>query len=588
MNDEPSTIYSHGGGLLPTGAPSAGDDATVCFAGFEFDCRRDELRKDDVGISIRPKPRALLRYLLEHPGRLLGKDELMSALWGSVIVSDDSLVQCVGELRAALGDQRQQLIKTLPRRGYMFDTAIERLTTRPRASPGITPESVRARRPRRSLHWSWWLLPCLCALLLGVAGAVWKIREPLAFRVDDEITDRHAVAVLPFVDTDQPQDTSAVGKALADDIGNEISMRQGMRVIGPGSTAHYGAVAPDIALIGRELKVRYVIGGRVLHEGSVIVVDSQLTSIETGTVVRLNRSTFARTNDALHSNLGQRVASAVRMQYEEIENERVSRPGYVPDAADLVLMGWRDMNHFASQDDLLRARNRFEAALRVDPDSVTALQGLGSAYQIELVNSFGAEPQRLLELGKRALGRAMELRPERPENLLPWGSMLELSGQPAEAMAIYEKALEIHPNYAFGHLFLARALMLQGRFAEARQQIDKARGLSPSDTRLIYALYKLSAAVDFMQGRDDEAYAMLQKWVAEYPNSGQPYAMLAAIDALRGHDAEAAAHMARHRELLPNDTLAYVMFLNPSTDPGYLAQRARLIEGLRKAGMPER
>jgi adenylate cyclase len=91
-----------------------------------------------------------------------------------------------------------------------------------------------------------------------------------------------------------------------------------------------------------------------------------------------------------------------------------------------------------------------------------------------------------------------------------------------------------------------------------------------------------------MQGRDDEAYAMLQKWVAEYPNSGQPYAMLAAIDALRGHDAEAAAHMARHRELLPNDTLAYVMFLNPSTDPGYLAQRARLIEGLRKAGMPER
>ena len=100
-------------------------------------------------------------------------------------------------------------------------------------------------------------------------------------------------------------------------------------------------------------------------------------------------------------------------------------------------------------------------------------------------------------------------------------------------------------------------------------------------------MYALSATAEFVQGRDDEAYKWSTRWAAEYPNSGQPYAMLAAIDALRGHDAEAAAHMAKHRELLPNDSIAYVVFLNPSTDPVYLKQRARLIEGLRKAGLPD-
>lgn len=586
MNDERSTINHRIGDGPPMGAPDAVGDGIAAFAGFEFDSRRDELRKDGVAISMRPKPRALLRYLLDHPGRLLGKDELFTALWGSVVVGDDSLVQCVGELRAALGD-RGELIKTLPRRGYMLDTAVERLATRPQELPQAEPAMDESKRTRRHPDRRWWLVPFICALLLGIAGAVWKIRQPTPFRIDDELTARHAVAVLPLVDADAPGGTSVVGNALADDISAQISMRQGMRVIGPASTARYNAAAPDIAHIGRELGVRYVIGGRVTRDGGAIVIDSTLTSVETGEVIRLNRSTFPTPAEALRSNLDQRVASAFRMQYFEIDKVRASQPGHVVDAADLTTLGWRDLNRFATRDDVLRARSRFEAALKVDPDSVIALQGLGSSYQIEIVNSLSSAPQSLMEPARQALKRAMELRPDVPENLLPWGSVLALSGQPAEAMAMFKKALELSPNYAFAHLFVARMLIWQGHFAEAQQEIDKARGLSPSDARLLYAVYALSAIADFVQGKDDEAYRWAMRWAAEYPNSGQPHAMLAAIDALRGHDTEAAAHMAKHRELLPNDSIAYVVFLNPSTDPVYLAQRARLIEGLRKAGLPD-
>ena len=71
-------------------------------------------------IKLRPKVYEALKYLVEHPGRLIGKQELMQAVWPDSFVTDDSLVQCALELRRALGDREQQLLKTVPRRGYLF------------------------------------------------------------------------------------------------------------------------------------------------------------------------------------------------------------------------------------------------------------------------------------------------------------------------------------------------------------------------------------------------------------------------------------------------------------------------------------
>src|SRR5260221_2014809 len=87
------------------------------FTGFDVDLDRGELRVRGAAIALRPKTFALLVYLVRYPGRLLNKDELMEAVWPNVVVTDDSLVQCMSELRAALCDSDQHLIKTVPRRG---------------------------------------------------------------------------------------------------------------------------------------------------------------------------------------------------------------------------------------------------------------------------------------------------------------------------------------------------------------------------------------------------------------------------------------------------------------------------------------
>jgi predicted ATPase/DNA-binding winged helix-turn-helix (wHTH) protein len=71
-------------------------------------------------IKLRPKVFETLKYLVEHPGRLIGKQELIQAVWPDAFVTDDSLVQCTVELRRALDDRAQKLLKTVPRRGYLF------------------------------------------------------------------------------------------------------------------------------------------------------------------------------------------------------------------------------------------------------------------------------------------------------------------------------------------------------------------------------------------------------------------------------------------------------------------------------------
>src|SRR5438105_2412174 len=97
---------------------SAGRD--LIFEGYTLDLTRGCLRSLSGETELRPKTFELLRYLVENAGRLISKDELVNAVWPNVIVSDDSLAQCVSELRHALKDSERRIIKTVPRRGYLF------------------------------------------------------------------------------------------------------------------------------------------------------------------------------------------------------------------------------------------------------------------------------------------------------------------------------------------------------------------------------------------------------------------------------------------------------------------------------------
>src|ERR1700735_2538356 len=96
-----------------------GEEKVFCFHGHTLDLRRGCLYRADQSIELRPKSFALLRYLVENAGRLISKDDLILAVWGDVAVTDVSLARCVSDVRLALHDHAQTIIRTVARRGYL-------------------------------------------------------------------------------------------------------------------------------------------------------------------------------------------------------------------------------------------------------------------------------------------------------------------------------------------------------------------------------------------------------------------------------------------------------------------------------------
>ena len=133
-------------------------ESQLCFAGWVLDTRDGGLRgpKGEVA-QLRPKAQQVLVVLLSQAGTVVSRDALATAVWPDVVVTDDSLAQCIREIRSALGEQGHSLIRTLPKRGYKLDLPSPEHVASPMASAG-------------SARWagSWRLIIAVAALLLAV------------------------------------------------------------------------------------------------------------------------------------------------------------------------------------------------------------------------------------------------------------------------------------------------------------------------------------------------------------------------------------------------------------------------------------
>jgi DNA-binding winged helix-turn-helix (wHTH) protein len=126
-------------------------------------------------IPLRPRSFAVLRHLADNPGRLVTKDELMQAVWPGIAVTDDSLVQCIGEIRRAIGDDAHAVLRTVPRRGYR-----------------LVPPQGRPEAPPRRLG-GWARAVAVAAVLLAAGGiGAWRLLRPAP------TGDMPLVAVLTF------------------------------------------------------------------------------------------------------------------------------------------------------------------------------------------------------------------------------------------------------------------------------------------------------------------------------------------------------------------------------------------------------
>ena len=571
------------------------------FERFMFDPHRSELCRTDDGkvIVLRPKAEALLRVFMAHPRRLLGLDELLGAVWPHAVVTDDSLVQCIRELRVSLGDGDQRLIRTVPRRGYVFEASIESMAHAEPADaslPSLWPPSPPApadaapatllsegRRRRGSARQLLAIL-LLCAATAAAAVA-WQVTRPKV-HIDAMIAARSVLAVMPFV-VAEGVDRRTLGDEVADGITNQLATRIGTRGIGRAATAAYGPV-PSLARLAAELKATHVVSGRVTPSSIAdrVTIDAQIVDIGRGQVVWARQfADLDGNNRETFQEIGQHVANGSRNRGSRSDDA----PATALDETDpvaLTLRGWRDLDRRKSMDDVYRARGRFESALRHDGESVIALNGLAATYQAER-----ADPDRQLTKAQIAthrdtVDRARRLAPDDSTALLLWGYLQIMEGRPDLALPALEKASRLVPSYPMGHVLIAQSLLLLGRLDEVQARADRAIARSTSDPRRESSAYAIAAEAALMLGDEERARGLARHAVAAFPDNLYAHATLGSIEALAGRQDLAAIELAALLRLWPGATVAHFDDLRRSSHPVYLERRARLYEGLRLAGLP--
>jgi adenylate cyclase len=547
----------------------------------------------------------VLCHLAAHAGRLVPKQELYNAVWPKVTVSDDSLVQCIRELRHKLGDDRHRLIKTVSRRGYLLDTTV---TTPPQrhieetATGGDRPSviadgstisdviadgdlPVASRRLRVAG------LPIVLLAAVIVAGALWAAtRAHIPAQTDSGVVverDRQvSLVVLPFKNFSGDPEQEYFADGVTEDLTNSMS-RFDMTLIGFGTAFFYKGKPIDVRQVGRDLGVRYVLEGSVSRLGDQVRVTAQLTHALTAANIwteafDVNRSEL----DAVRDDVTARLASILKVELVYAENGRSFRErARDPDARDFL---WRaralfneDTLHGA---DMSEPRRLLQEALRRDASLMDAWIELAMTYLYNIRFS-PTHAQDVLQ-AEEAVERAMALDPRSPRAHLAMGWVRYEQRRIDVALIEFEHAVQLNPNQQLGYGFIAAANVVLGRPENALEPLRKAMRFSPSDPGL--QRWQMVQGVVYLHlQRDVEAVDSLKKAVALNPRDAFARLFLASALDLSGREGEAKLEIAELLRLQPAFTLSRFQANEASDIPAFRTQRQRIYEALRRTGLPE-
>lgn len=428
------------------------------FGDYVLDIDRGALLCNENELKLRPKSFEVLRYLVERPGKLVSRQKLFDAVWGGAVVTDDALTQCLMDIRKALGDSEQAVIKTVPRRGYLFEAPVEPLETQ-------APNELEV--PDGQRRWVWWA--AVAATIIALGFGLRLAETPSDFTdtpAPSLATDRPSIAIIPLVNMSSHEENVFFAGGIHEDVLTNLAQIEGLHVVSRTSMLKFAASAMSLKELSNELGVDYIVEGSVRRIGNHVRVTIQLIDAHN------DRNLWANNYErelvdvfATQSRLAREISDSIRLELQpDSVGELEGMPTNSVKAFDLYVRAENiEKVEGETESSMVRRRAMLEEAVEEDPGFVEAWAVLKRVYDLQRarVGPHGwyvadgedsdALAADLKAKAQRALDKAIALDPDNVETLL--SSVVDHDWPKTEEemqaqKVVFDQIVAEHPEHA--------------------------------------------------------------------------------------------------------------------------------------------
>lgn len=574
------------------------------FAGFELDQQRAELRGPDSGaLKLRPKSLEMLKLFVDNAGRVLSKQELMEAIWPKVYVGEDSLFQCIREIRSALGDERRQIIKLATGGGYLFtpDVSIVPAGQPPRAEPPAAtpapapapaaadpaPEPVQEapafiglRRPAAVA--AGFVLLCVIGTL---AAATHLLRPDFVFR-----PTRPVVTLYPIVDASGDPRGAAMAAEVTARLTDGFAKITNISVISPrlGTIPAQTRQEP-----GSSGSPEYDLSGELQRNGQTWTLRARIIDRGTGEITSV--ATVSANANGTDVGLQQsRLVAGVGHPLARRLNEMLDAASSEKNPATVV--GIKVVIEQAAASIYQTSRERFglaqtllQNALNDNPDNVEIAVAL-VALQMRGIQMVWYTPDEAAAVEEKAtaiIERALRKKPNSIAVLETYCRFLSATNHFAESLVTCSRTLSFDPWNGLALFLVGLGQLHLGRFDDALATFLQAdRFDTPAISRWTWLVG--AGWAHLVLGHAEDAVPWLQRSIAITPATGRTHMLLAAAYQQLGRIEEAKAAMREGLKLRPGTTALNVAPPMKNASPAFKASSDQQIKFMIEAGLPEK
>jgi adenylate cyclase len=401
---------------------------------------------------------------------------------------------------------------------------------------------------------------------------------------------RFSIVVLPFASLSGDPSQDYLADAITENLTTGMSRIAKLLVIARNTAFTYKGKNIDAKEIGKDLGVRYVLEGSVQRDQNRVRVNAQLIDASSGAHLWADQFDTTRADLLpMQDEIVARIASILHYELVKAEAQK-SAIATNPDAQDLAIRCFSVISKAGSFGKEAEAGYHLcEQSLDADPNNVTALSLLSAGFAARIQLGRSTDPRTDLKQADELASRAIAIDTTNPLGHLAKGLVLRVERRFDDAIAEFERTLALDPNVseAYGNMGFTYGEI--GQYEKALEFFDKAIRLSAQNQELAHWYFGKGGAYFGLQ-QYDRAIEWERRTIAISPNFAAPHLFLAAALALAGHEAEARDAEQRFAALSMVKNVAVIKAAvapPPSADPRARATFDRIIEGLRKAGMPE-